>query len=329
MGDRIGVVEPPDRLQSQSAGSGPGDDGRRWTTMDRVTAIEELETWPVPAAAAGALRLDRSSGRVETLFVAGETGRPFRWASVTKPCTALTFVVAMEEGTVGLDDAAGPPGATVAHLLAHASGLGPTGEVLSPPGRRRIYSNTGFDELSRHLAGRAGMAYEDYLNEGVLEPLGMSGVTVPADGAASSALSGTLDDLLALARELLRPTLVAAASLDAATAVAFPGLDGVLPGFGPQRPCDWGLGFEVRDGKHPHYTGAANSPATFGHFGQAGGMLWVDPVAGVAAAVLTDRDFGPWAVDAWPRFSDAVLADALRADAVLADAAAPLPSPPV
>jgi CubicO group peptidase (beta-lactamase class C family) len=287
--------------------------------MDPVTAIHELESWPVPAAAAGALRLDRPRQKVETLFVAGDTNRPFRWASVSKLCTALTFAVAMEEGTARLDDAAGPQGSTVAHLLAHASGLGPTGEVLTAPGRRRIYSNAGFDELARHLAHRAGMSYEDYLTEGVLAPLGMTGVTVPAEGAASSALSGTLDDLLALARELLDPTLVAAASLDAATAVAFGGLDGVLPGFGPQRPCDWGLGFELRDGKHPHYTGAANSPATFGHFGQAGGMLWVDPVAGVAAVALTDRDFGEWAIDAWPRFSDAVLADA----------SAPLPSPPV
>jgi CubicO group peptidase (beta-lactamase class C family) len=287
--------------------------------MGTVTAIDELKTWPVSAAAAGALRLDSASGRVETLYTTGDTGRPFAWASVTKLATALTFVVAVEEGTVRLDEPAGPPGSTVAHLLAHASGLGPTGEVLAPPARRRIYSNAGFDELAGHLASRAAMPYEDYLAEGVLEPLGMSGLSVPAQHAASSGLSGTLHDLLLLAAELLRPTLVGGESLDAATAVAFPGLAGVLPGFGPMRPCDWGLGFELRDGKHPHYTGAANSPATFGHFGQAGGLLWVDPVAGVAAAALTDRDFGPWAADAWPRFSDAVLIDA----------SAPLPSPPV
>jgi hypothetical protein len=30
-------------------------------------------------------------------------------------------------------------------------------------------------------------------------------------------------------------------------------------------------------------------------------------VAGIALAVLTDREFGPWAADAWPVLSDAVL----------------------
>jgi CubicO group peptidase (beta-lactamase class C family) len=83
----------------------------------------------------------------------------------------------------------------------------------------------------------------------------------------------------------------------------------VLPGFGRQDPCDWGLGVELRDGKHPHWTGRRNSPQTFGHFGQSGSFLWVDPVAGVACAGLADRDFGPWAADAWPDLADRVLAE--------------------
>jgi CubicO group peptidase (beta-lactamase class C family) len=94
---------------------------------------------------------------------------------------------------------------------------------------------------------------------------------------------------------------------DRATTVAFPGLDGVLPGFGRQRPNDWGLGFEIRDGKTPHWTGSTNSPATFGHFGRSGTFLWVDPAAGLACACVTDRDFGPWAAEAWPVLSDAVI----------------------
>ena len=101
------------------------------------------------------------------------------------------------------------------------------------------------------------------------------------------------------------------ATLDEATRVAFPGLDGVLPGFGRQSPNDWGLGFEIRDGKSPHWTGAGSSPRTYGHFGQAGTFLWVDPDAAAAAVVLTDRDFGPWAIEAWPAWTDGVLA-ALR-----------------
>ncbi len=94
-----------------------------------------------------------------------------------------------------------------------------------------------------------------------------------------------------------------------ATSVQFPGLDGVLPGFGRQRPNDWGLGFEIRDGKSPHWTGAANSARTYGHFGQSGTFLWVDPDAETALVVLTDRPFGEWAHAVMPALSDEVLRD--------------------
>jgi CubicO group peptidase (beta-lactamase class C family) len=93
-----------------------------------------------------------------------------------------------------------------------------------------------------------------------------------------------------------------------ATGVAFPGLVGVLPGFGHQDPNDWGLGVEVRGRKSPHWTATTGSPRTFGHFGRAGGFVWVDPDAGLACCGLTDRPFGPWAAEAWPRLGDAVLA---------------------
>ena len=89
--------------------------------------------------------------------------------------------------------------------------------------------------------------------------------------------------------------------------MAFPGLRGVLPGFGVQDPNDWGLGPEIRGSKAPHWTGAGNAPGTYGHFGGSGTFLWVDPDVGIALVALTDRTFGSWAIDAWPRFSDAVL----------------------
>ena len=92
-----------------------------------------------------------------------------------------------------------------------------------------------------------------------------------------------------------------------ATDVQFPGLFGVLPGFGTQRPNDWGLGFEIRDGKSPHWTGSANSGRTYGHFGQSGTFLWVDPQADLALVALADRNFGDWAYSRWPALSDEVL----------------------
>jgi CubicO group peptidase (beta-lactamase class C family) len=231
---------------------------------------------------------------------------PYPWASVTKILTALAMWVAMEEGTIRWDDPAGPPGATIAHLLSHASGLAQDDEtVLTRPGQRRIYSNRGFEMAADHLAAQAGMPFPDYLKAAILEPLDMN--TTVLDGSAASGASGPLVDLLALAAELLRPTLVSPATVALATSVAFPGLAGVLPGFGRQDPNDWGLGVEVRDHKSPHWTGSTNSPGTFGHFGRSGSFLWVDPEPGLALASLADRPFGPWAALSWPALSDAVI----------------------
>src|SRR5699024_8761463 len=79
-------------------------------------------------------------------------------------------------------------------------------------------------------------------------------------------------------------------------------------GFGRQRPNDWGGGTERRDHKDPHWTGASSSPETFGHFGQSGTFLSVDPRAGAACGGLTDRAFGEWAAEAWPRLAESSLA---------------------
>jgi CubicO group peptidase (beta-lactamase class C family) len=207
---------------------------------------------------------------------------------------------------MGLDEPAGPPGATVRHLLAHASGLPLDGrDPIAPPGTRRIYSNAGFEMLGSVLADRAGMGFADYLSSAVLQPLMLAGTVLfgsPAWGA-----SGPLADLLSLGRELLSPTLISAETLAVATTVMFPGLAGVLPGFGRRDPNDWGLGFELRDDKSPHWTGSLNSPGTFGHFGRSGAFLWVDPIAGLACGSVAGREFGPWAAQAWPRLADAVL----------------------
>ncbi len=261
--------------------------------------LAAVATWPVVAAVA-------VTGAAATLATAGDTVASRPWASVTKLLTALAVAVAVEEGTVGLDQPAGPPGATVAHLLAHASGLGPEGGVAASVGTRRIYSNAGFDVLGDVVADAAGMPFAEYLDAGVIEPLGLTGTRL--GGSPASGAEGPLDDLTRLGRELLAPTLVSPDSLAAATRVAFPGLDGVLPGFGVQRPNDWGLGFELRASKAPHWTGPSNSPRTFGHFGRSGSFLWVDPDAGLACAELADTAFGPWAAHAWPPLADAVIA---------------------
>jgi CubicO group peptidase (beta-lactamase class C family) len=264
-----------------------------------VDALREIDSWGAGTAAAGVARADRIGA------THGPTDREVPWASVTKILTGVALLVALEEGTVDLDEPAGPPGATLRHLLAHASGLPVDGpDPIAEPGRRRIYSNTGIELAAKLLEERAEMPFAEYFLGAVVRPLGLAG---RLRGSPAHGYRGPLGDLLTLGRELLAPTLVAPETLAEATTVQFPGLTGVLPGLGRMEPNDWGLAFELRDAKSPHWTGLRNSERTFGHFGASGTFLWVDPDAGLACGVLTDRPFGDWAKDAWPALSDAIL----------------------
>lgn len=268
-----------------------------------MECLRGVQQWPVDAVAAAVID---ASGAVVGSH--GPQDQPFHLASVTKLLSAYAALLAVQEGAVELDEPAGPPGSTVRHLLAHASGLAyDTPGVSAPPGTKRIYSNTGFEVLADAVTSASGIAFSEYLTEGVLQPLGMSASRLAGTAAAGGV--GTCADLTRLAAELQAPRLLAPQIRTEATRVAYPGLDGVLPGYGMRRPNDWGLGFELRGHKSPHWTGSRNSPETFGHFGQSGTFLWVDPVAGAACVVLTNRDFGPWARTAWPALSDAVLAE--------------------
>jgi CubicO group peptidase (beta-lactamase class C family) len=247
--------------------------------LGAVESLQAIDAWGAQIAAAGVVRAD---GVVATH---GPRDVPVRWASVTKLLTGLATLVAVEEGVVELDE-------RLRRLLSHAGD------------RRRQYSNEGIEEAAELVATAAEMPFDQYFHEAVVVPLGLRG---SLQGSPASEYVGPLDDLLALGRECLAPTLVAQETLDEATTVQFPGLDGVLPGFGRQEPNDWGLAFELRDHKSPHWTGSANSARTFGHFGQSGTFLWVDPELAAACGVLTNRDFGDWAKTAWPAFNDSVV----------------------
>jgi CubicO group peptidase (beta-lactamase class C family) len=273
-----------------------------------VSALEAIGDWPVRSAAAAVVG---SSG---VLAEFGDQAAPFALASVTKPLVARAAHIAIEEGVVDLDTAAGPPESTIRHLLAHASGLSMNSdELMAEPGKRRVYSNYGFAVLAQTIEGKSGIEFGQYLREALFEPLEMSESRL--DGGAKAAGYGgssSVADLVLFAGDLLRPVTVAPETHAEATTVQFPGLDGVLPGFGVQRPNDWGLGFEIRNGKSPHWTGSTNSPGTYGHFGQTGTFIWADPTAEIALVVLTDREFGEWAQERWPALSDTVLAEFTR-----------------
>jgi CubicO group peptidase (beta-lactamase class C family) len=264
-----------------------------------VDALSQIDSWNVPFAAAGV------TSATATLATRGDTRHVVRLASISKPVSALATLVAAEEGVVDLDEPAGPPGSTVRHLLAHASGLPFHGTTpIAPPGRRRIYSNEGFGVLGAHVAARAEMPFADYVSASVRDPLRL---TLDPAGHPGADMRACLDDVLALGRELLAPTLVAPETHAEMVAVQFPGLDGVLPDFGRFSPMDWGLGVELKGSKQGHWSGALTSPRTFGHFGGSGTFIWVDPTRGIACVALTTREFGEWAKSAWPTLSDAVV----------------------
>ena len=283
--------------------TGQGDTGQGDTVAAMPGALDLIAGWPVPTAAAAVVCPSGVLARY------GDLAQPYRLASVTKPLVARAAQVAIEEGVVDLDTPAGPPGSMVRHLLAHASGLAMgSAETVARPGTRRVYSNYGFTVLAETVQAQSGIEFGRYLTEAVFDPLGMTASRL--DGGASAAGFGgvsTVADLALFARELLRPRMVSELMHAEAVSVQFPGLSGVLPGFGRQRPNDWGLGFEIRDSKVPHWTGVANSSGTYGHFGQTGTFIWVDPAADLALVVLTDRDFDAWAKPLWPALSDDVL----------------------
>lgn len=267
------------------------------SNLDLKTAIAD---WPVGSAAVAVVGPDGVIDQVDD-------GQRHRWASVSKIATALTVLDACQDGLLSLDTAAGPEGSTVRHLLSHASGLAPDNDdVLAAPGTRRIYSNRGIEVAASALEAVSGTAFADELSERVLQPLGMTGAVL--EGSPAHGMSGGIGDLAALAQELLNSQQMLPGVVPAISTLAFPGLSGVLPGFGRQHHNDWGLGCEIRNGKTPHWTADGNSPQTFGHFGQTGSFLWVDPVAGIACVSLADTAFGEWAASAWPVLAAQVLA---------------------
>ena len=131
------------------------------------------------------------------------------------------------------------------------------------------------------------MPFDEYLRAAVVEPLGLR---AELRGSPASGLHGTLDDLLALAPRAARADARRAGDARRGDdACSSRGSSACSPDFGRFDPNDWGLGFELRDAKSPHWTGTRNSPRTFGHFGGSGTFLWIDPDADAALACLTAR----------------------------------------
>ncbi len=272
---------------------------------ETTSPLDEVAAWGTPFAAAAVVRAG------QTVATAGDTAHGVRLASITKLLTAWAVLVAVEEGAVAIDDPVGQPGCTLGLLLCHAGGYDfDTPRALVGPATRRIYSSTGYELAAGHVEAATGFAFADYLSEAVLQPLGMASSELRGSPAADAWSS--VDDLVRFVMEVRSPTL-----LDGTTAAQFrtvqvPDLAGVLPGWGRFDPLPWGFGPELRGDKSPSWMGSSAPAGCYGHFGGAGTLLWVDPVTSsgsdLAAVALTDHEFGDWAVDAWPGWSDRVRA---------------------
>jgi CubicO group peptidase (beta-lactamase class C family) len=149
----------------------------------RAEALSVTAAWDVPDVCAVAID---GAGRVDS---SGDIHHRYRLASVTKLLSTYAVLVAVEEASLALDTPAGPNGATIAHLLAHASGMGPDPDsLLAGVEQRRIYSTESFAIIAKAVADATAMSWSDYLTQAVLEPLAMADTDVsghPGSGAVN------------------------------------------------------------------------------------------------------------------------------------------------
>jgi len=281
------------------------------STQDPLTQelLSGVAQWPVPNVAACVVKGTTSPPHMIALH--GDIHVPFRLASITKMVASYAVLIAVEETVVDLDTPVeiSTPGVTLRHLLSHAAGYPFEGKTpVAPLESSRIYSNTGIEIAAQWLEIQSGMSFSDYLNEAVLSPLEMR--SSQFNGSAAHGLQSTVADLSHFAAELLEPRLLSPQTLSEATRPQYPHLDGIVPGMGRYTPCPWGLGMEIAGDKQPHWMGRERSPGTFGHFGGAGTMMWVDPQHQLSLIALTDLGFDKWAATAtreWAKLSDQVV----------------------
>jgi len=221
------------------------------------------------------------------------------WASVSKVAVGLAAMISVEGERGSLEDGHGPEGATVAHLLSHASGLGfEASERAIGVGVRRVYSNVGIDLAAAYFAPDDPI---EWVRDTALTPLGFSGAY---RDRVCAGIEGSAQEMVALANELLVPRLMSAASQRRMLEPFLPELSGITPPFGRQTPNWWGMGPELKGGKE-HWMGHWPS-ASFGHFGRSGAMLLCDPTTNLFIVATSTEPFGPWALDLWPTWIDRV-----------------------
>lgn len=267
----------------------------------RGNLTAELAEWPVNNISVAFVSFKNSMW--EELFLYGDLEKEYYLASVTKVLSTYGILYACKQKLLGLDDVIVSNGAGVKHFLSHASGLGPVNstDFIIEPAKKRIYSNYGFEILSEYFEHKTKVDFSQYLKEQIFSSLDMDHTYLT--GPAGYAGYTNLNDMCGFLHELINPGLISQEELDMTTTPIFPNLRGILPGFGSFKENVWGLGFEIKGDKHPHWTSPLVSSQTYGHFGQSGCYLWVDPQAKLGMVVLADKDFGEWSKELWPKFN--------------------------
>jgi CubicO group peptidase (beta-lactamase class C family) len=277
----------------------------------------------------------------------------FALASLTKPLVGAACMVGLEEGLLDVD-AEVRDGFTLRHLLSHCAGLPEPGlrwhePPAYAPGTQRWYSNAGYVQAAKLIEGASGMSCAAYLREAVFDPLGMQaslglddadaqraarvwqpgrygegelfnserfrGDAPPQSGAFASAraygafLSCLLAHGTSEGRALLAPETV-----DEFLSPQFGPLPGGVGGVGEWPDLCWGLGFDVRGRREPHWAGTSLSPRTASHFGASGTLAWLDPERGLGLAALANRGtYSGWWREPWAALGAAVTAAAAAA----------------
>jgi CubicO group peptidase (beta-lactamase class C family) len=183
----------------------------------RVLRVQKDQRLPSVSAA-----VSRNGGLVwnEAVGVADEDAdaaatpdTQYRVGSITKTFTAAAIMQLRDAGELGLDDRLGDhipeaahPGPTIRRMLSHHSGLqrepagdlwetmqAPTvddllsglveAEQVLQPGTHFHYSNLAFALLGEVVARRSGQPYVEYVQERILNPLGLSRTTWAPSGA--------------------------------------------------------------------------------------------------------------------------------------------------
>ncbi|WP_083603209.1 serine hydrolase domain-containing protein [Bowdeniella nasicola] len=256
------------------------------TSTDVLPCAPLLGEWSFDC---GLVVVDRGG----VIHTEGSVNTVFPFASVTKPLAVYAALIAVDRHMFDLDAPAGPrapEGATIRHLMAHASGLPfEAGYASQRPERHRVYSNVGIEIMGEQFEEATGVDIQTWTDEQVLTPLGV--VDVEFDGSPAWGAKGSARCLAEIVREWLNPTLVSPEIFREATSTQFAGLDGVVPSYGRHKENAWGLGFEIHGQKDPHWMSTLHSPKAFGHFGRSGSFVWVDPDLGLAAVFLGEKPY--------------------------------------